>query len=113
MEFVTWLRENNVLVLTNDEYYLVFKWTGKECIVARCDVTSMGDPDISHAKIVFAWATTSYNLEEVQKALYRITGKAFGLSFDEDSDPVFTEWGLKDPISVSYYYDALYEEFNK
>ena len=113
MEFVTWLRENNVLVLTNDEYYLVFKWTGKECIVARCDVTFMGDPDISHAKIVFAWATTSYNLEEVQKALYRITGKAFGLSFDEDSDPVFTEWGLKDIISTSYYYDTLYEEFNK
>ena len=113
MEFVTYLKEKNILVLNNDVEYLVFKWTGKECIVAKCGVAHMGDPDISHAKIVFAWATTSYNLEEVQKALYRITGKAFDLSFDEDGDPVFTEWGLKDSISVSYYYDALYEELNK
>lgn len=113
MEFVTWLRENNVLVLTNDEYYLVFKWTNTECIVAKCGVAHMGEPDLTKAKIVFAWATYSPNMGEVQKALYRITGKAFELSFDEDYDPIFTEWGLKDTISVSYYYDALYEEFNK
>ena len=113
MEFVTWLRDNNVLVLTNDEYYLVFKWTGKECIVAKCDVTLTNKIDLSSAKILFAWTTSTYNVEEVQKALYSITGKAFSLSFDEDYDPIFTEWGLKDSISVSYYYDALYEEFNK
>ena len=113
MEFVTWLRANNVLVLTNDEYYLVFKWTGKECIVAKCDVTLTNKIDLSSVKILFAWTTSTYNVEEVQKALYSITGKAFSLSFDEDYDPIFTEWGLKDSISVSYYYDALYEEFNK
>lgn len=113
MEFVTYLKENNVLVLTNDEYYLVFKWTGKECIVAKCDATLIYAADLSSAKIVFAWATSTYNVEEVQKALYKITKKAFNISFDEDYDPIFTEWSLKDTISVSYYYDALYEEFNK
>ena len=113
MEFTTYLKENNVLILTNDEYYLVFKWTEKECIVAKCDVTLTNKIDLANAKIIFAWTTSTYNVEEVQKALYSITGKAFSLSFDEDYDPVFTEWGLKDPISVSYYYDALYEEFNK
>ena len=113
MEYTTYLKENNFLVLTNDTDYLVFKWTKKECIVAKCGVAHMGEADLTHAKIVFAWATYSPNMGEVQKALYRITGKAFGLSFDEDGDPVFTEWGLKDSISVSYYYDALYEEFNK
>ena len=113
MEFITYLKEKNLLVLNNDVEYLVFKWTGKECIVAKCGVAHMGDPDISHAKIVFAWATTSPDMGEVQKALYKITGRAFDVSFDEDYDPIFREWGLKDPISVSYYYDALYEEFNK
>ena len=113
MEFVTYLKENNVLILTNDEYYLVFKWTEKECIVAKCDVTLTNKIDLTNAKIIFAWTTSTYNVEEVQKALYSITGKAFSLSFDEDYDPIFREWGLKDPISVSYYYDALYEEFNK
>ena len=113
MEFTTYLKDNNVLVLTNDIEYLVFKWTGGECIAAQCDVLLDGKVDLSSAKIVFAWITSTYNVEEVQKALYSITGKAFSLSFDEDYDPVFTEWGLKDPISVSYYYDALYEEFNK
>ena len=113
MEFTTYLKNSSVLVLTNDVEYLVFKWTGKECIVAKCDFTLNGDPDLTHAKIVFAWATTSYNLEEVKKALYLITGKAFDLSFDDEYDPIFTEWGLKDTISVSYYYDALYEEFNQ
>ena len=113
MEYTTYLKENNFLVLTNDTDYLVFRWTGKECIVAKCDVTFMGEPDLTKAKIVFAWATCSPNMGEVQKALYRITGKAFGLSFDGDYDPIFTEWCLKDTISVSYYYDALYEEFNK
>ena len=113
MEFTTYLKENNLLVLNNDVEYLVFKWTGKECIVAKCGVAHMGDPDISHAKIVFAWATTSPDMGEVQKALYKITGRAFDVSFDEEYDPIFTEWGLKDTISVSYYYDALYKEFNK
>lgn len=113
MEFVTYLKEKNILILTNDQYYLVFKWTGKECIVAKCDVALMGEADISSAKIIFAWITSTYNVEEVKVALYQITGKAFDLSFDEEYDPIFTEWGLKDPISVSYYYDALYEEFNK
>lgn len=113
MEFVTWLRDNNVLVLTNDEYYLVFKWTGKECIVAKCGVAHMGEPDLTNAKIIFAWATSTYNVEDIKVALYKITGKAFEVSFDEDYDPIFTEWNLKDTISVQYYYDALYEEFNK
>ena len=113
MEFVTWLRDNNVLVLTNDEYYLVFKWTEKECIVTKCDVTLTNKIDLNGAKIIFAWITSTYNVEEVKVALYQITGKAFDLSFDEEYDPIFTEWGLKDTISVSYYYDALYEEFNK
>ena len=113
MEFTTYLKNSSVLVLTNDVEYLVFKWTGKECIVAACSAANMGEADLTHAKIVFAWATTSYNLEEVKKALYRITGKAFDLSFDDEYDPIFTEWGLKDTISVSYYSDALYEEFNK
>ena len=63
--------------------------------------------------VCFAWATSTPDMGEVQRALYKITGKAFDLSFDEEYDPIFTEWGLKDPISVSYYYDALYEEFNK
>ena len=113
MEFVTYLKEKNILVLTNDQYYLVFKWTNKECIVAKCDVALNGDPDFTNAKIVFAWLTKSPDMGEVQKALYRITGKAFNFSFDEDYDPIFTEWNLKDTVSVSYYYDALYEEFNK
>ena len=113
MEFVTYLKEKNILVLTNDQYYLVFKWTNKECIVAKCDVALNGDPDLTNAKIVFAWLTKSPDMGEVQKALYRITGKAFNFSFDEDYDPIFTEWNLKDTVSVSYYYDALYEEFNK
>ena len=113
MEFVTYLKEKNILILTNDQYYLVFKWTGKECIVAKCDVALMGEADLIHAKIIFAWITSTYNVEEVKVALYQITGKAFDLSFDEEYDPIFTEWGLKDTISVSYYYDALYEEFNK
>ena len=113
MEFATYLQDNNVLVLTNDTEYLVFKWTGDECIVAKCDVTLTNKIDLSSAKILFAWATSTYNVEEVKVALYKITGRAFDVSFDEDYDPIFTEWGLKDPISVSYYYDALYEEFNK
>ena len=113
MEFVTYLKEKNILILTNDQCYLVFKWTGKECIVAKCGVAHMGEVSLTNAKIIFAWTTSTYNVEEVQKALYSITGKAFSLSFDEDYDPIFTEWGLKDTISVSYYYDALYEEFNK
>ena len=113
MVFVTYLKEKNILVLTNDQCYLVFKWTGDECIVAKCGVASMGEVSLTNAKIIFAWATFSPDMGEVQKALYRITGKAFDLSFDEDGDPVFTEWCLKDTISVSYYYDALYEEFNK
>lgn len=113
MEFVTWLRDNNVHVLTNDEYYLVFKWTGKECIVAKCGVAHMGEPDLTKAKIVFAWTTSTYSVEDIKVALYKITGKAFEVSFDEDYDPIFTEWNLKNTISVSYYYDALYEEFNK
>ena len=113
MEFVTWLRDNNVLVLTNDEYYLVFKWTGKECIVAKCGVAHMGEPDLTNAKIIFACTTSTYNVQDVKVALYKITGKAFEVSFDEDYDPIFTEWNLKDTISVQYYYDALYEEFNK
>lgn len=113
MEFTTYLKENNILVLTNDEYYLVFKWTGKESIVAKCDITLMYEANLASAKIIFAWATSSYSLEEVKKALYKITGKAFDLSFDGDDDPIFTEWGLKDTISVQYYYDALYKEFNK
>lgn len=112
MEFTTF-KEGNVLVLANDEYYLVFKWTKKECIVAKCDATLVGKADLSSAKIIFAWTTSTYNVEEVQKALYKITGKAFDISFDEDYDPIFTEWVLKDTINVSYYYDALYEEFNK
>ena len=113
MEFVTYLKEKNILILTNDQCYLVFKWTEKECIVAKCGVAHMGEVSLTNAKIIFAWTTSTYNVEEVQKALYSITGKAFSLSFDEDYDPIFTEWGLKDTISVSYYYDALYEEFNK
>lgn len=113
MEFTTYLKENNVLILTNDEYYLVFKWTGGECIAARCGVLLDGKVDLSSAKIIFAWTTKSPDMGEVQKALYSITGKAFSLSFDEDYDPIFTEWGLKNAISVQYYYDALYKEFNK
>lgn len=113
MEFVTYLKENNLLVINSDESYLVFKWTGRECIVAKCSAANMGEADLTNAKIIFAWATSTYNVEEVQKALYKITGKAFDLSFDEYDDPIFTEWGLKDIISVSYYYDALYKEFNK
>lgn len=113
MEFVTYLKEKNILVLTNDVEYLVFKWTGDECIVAKCDFTLNGDPDITNAKIIFAWATSTYNVEDIKVALYKITGKAFEVSFDEDYDPIFTEWNLKDTISVQYYYDALYEEFNK
>lgn len=113
MEFTTYLKDNNVLVLTNDIEYLVFKWTGDECIAARCGVLLDGKVDLSSAKIIFTWSTKSPNMREAQKALYRITGKAFDLSFDEDYDPIFTEWNLKDTISVSYYYNALYEEFNK
>lgn len=113
MEFITYLKENNLLVINSDESYLVFKWTGRECIVAKCSAANMGEADLTNAKIIFAWATSTYNVEEVQKALYKITGKVFELSFDEDYDPIFTEWSLKDTISVSYYYDALYEEFNK
>lgn len=113
MEYTTYLKENNFLVLTNDTDYLVFRWTGKECIVAKCDMTLMYKIDLSGAKIVFAWTTKSPDMGEVQKALYKITGKAFDLSFDEDYDPIFTEWNLRNTISVSYYYDALYEEFNK
>ena len=113
MEFVTYLKEKNILVLTNDVEYLVFKWTGKECIVAKSDVAHMGEPDLTNAKIIFAWTTSTYNVEDIKVALYKITGKAFEVSFDEDYDPIFTEWNLKDPISVSYYYNALYEEFNK
>ena len=113
MEYTTYLKENNFLVLTNDIEYLVFKWTGDECIVAACSAANMGEADLTNAKIIFAWTTSTYNVEEVKVALYKITGKAFSLSFDEDYDPIFTEWGLKDSISVSYYYDALYEEFNK
>lgn len=108
MEFTTYFKENNILVINSDESYLVFKWTGRECIVAKCSAA-----DLTNAKIIFAWVTSTYNVEEVQKALYKITGKAFDLSFDEDYDPIFTEWNLKDTISVSYYYNALYEEFNK
>lgn len=113
MEFTTYFKENNILVINSDESYLVFKWTGRECIVAKCSAANMGEADLTNAKIIFAWATSTYNVEEVQKALYKITGKAFDVSFDEDYDPIFTEWGLKDIISVSYYYDALYKEFNK
>lgn len=113
MEFTTYLKENNVLVLTNDVEYLVFKWTGDECIAARCGVLLDGKVDLTSAKIIFAWTTKSPDMGEVQKALYKITGKAFDLSFDEDYDPIFTEWKLKNTISVSYYYNALYEEFNK
>ena len=113
MEFTTYYKKDNVLALTNDGEILVFKWTKSECIVAKCNFALNGDPDFAHAKIIFAWTTSTYNVEEVQKALYSITGKAFSLSFDEDYDPIFREWGLKDPISVSYYYNALYEEFNK
>lgn len=113
MEFTTYFKENNILVINSDESYLVFKWTGRECIVAKCSAANMGEADLTNAKIIFAWVTSTYNVEEVQKALYKITGKAFDLSFDEDYDPIFTEWNLKDTISVSYYYDALYEEFNK
>lgn len=113
MEFTTYFKENNILVINSDESYLVFKWTGRECIVAKCSAANMGEADLTNAKIIFAWATSTYNVEEVQKALYKITGKAFDVSFDEDCDPIFTEWGLKDIISVSYYYDALYKEFNK
>lgn len=113
MEFTTYFKENNILVINSDESYLVFKWTGRECIVAKCSAANMGEADLTNAKIIFAWVTSTYNVEEVQKALYKITGKAFDLSFDEDYDPIFTEWNLKDTISVSYYYNALYEEFNK
>ena len=113
MEFVTYLKNSGVLVLTNDQCYLVFKWTKSECIVAKCNFALNGTPDFDSAKIVFAWTTSTYNVEEVQKALYKITGKAFDLSFDEDYDPIFTEWNLKNTISVSYYYNALYEEFNE
>ena len=113
MEYTTYLKENNFLVLTNDTDYLVFKWTRSECIVAKCGVAHMGDPDLTNAKIIFAWVTSTYNVEEVKKALYKITGKAFEVSFDEDYDPIFTEWNLKDTVSMSYYYDSLYEEFNK
>lgn len=113
MEFTTYFKENNILVINSDESYLVFKWTGRECIVAKCSAANMGEADLTNTKIIFAWVTSTYNVEEVQKALYKITGKAFDLSFDEDYDPIFTEWNLKDTISVSYYYDALYEEFNK
>ena len=113
MEFTTYYKKGNVLALTNDVEIFVFKWTKSECIVAKCNFALNGDPDFDSAKIVFAWTTSTYNVEEVQKALYSITGKAFELSFDEDYDPIFTEWNLKDTISVQYYYDALYEEFNK
>ena len=113
MEFTTYLKDNNVLVLTNDIEYLVFKWTGDECIAAKCDITLTNKVDLSSAKIIFTWTTKSPDMGEVQKALYHITGKAFDLSFDEDYDPIFTEWNLKDTISVAYYYNALYEEFNK
>ena len=50
MEYTTYLKENNFLVITNDTDYLVFRWTGKECIVAKCDVTFMGEPDLTKAK---------------------------------------------------------------
>ena len=113
MEYTTYLKEANVLVLSNDMEYLVFKWTGEECIVAKCDITLTNKIDLSRAKILFAWTTSTYNVEEIKVALYKITGKAFEVSFDEDYDPIFTEWNLKDTISVSYYYNALYEEFNK
>ena len=33
MEFVTYLKKNNLLVLNNDKSYLVFKWTGDECTI--------------------------------------------------------------------------------
>ena len=113
MEYTTYLKENNFLVLTNDTDYLVFKWTGQECIVAKCGVAHMGDPALTNEKIIFAWTTSTYNVEDIKVALYKITGKAFEVSFDEDYDPIFTEWNLKDTISVQYYYDTLYEEFNK
>ena len=113
MEFTTYLKNSSVLVLTNDIEYIIFKWTGRECIVAKCSAANMGEADLTNAKIIFAWSTKSPDMGEVQKALYRITGKAFNFSFDEDYDPIFTEWNLKDTVSVSYYYDALYEEFNK
>lgn len=113
MEFTTYYKKDNALALTNDVEILVFKWTKSECIVAKCNFALNGDPDLTNAKIVFAWTTSTPDMGEVQRALYKITGKAFDLSFDEEYDPIFTEWGLKDTISVSYYYDALYEEFNK
>ena len=114
MEFTTYMKENNVLILTNDEYYLVFKWSNGHCIVARCNLSLTSDEvDTNNASIVFAWMTNKYNLEEIKLALYYITKRAFDISLDENYDPIFTEWVQKDLISVSYHYDALYEEFNK
>ena len=113
MEFTTYMKENNVLILTNDEYYLVFKWVKDHCIVARCNLLLTSDKvDLSSSSIVFAWMTEKFDLEEVKLALYYITKRAFNIIFDENYDPIFTEWVQKDLISVSYHYDALYKEFN-
>lgn len=113
MEFTTYMKENNILILTNDEYYLVFKWVKDRCIVARCNLSLTSDEvDINSSSIVFAWMTNKYDLDEVKLALYYITKRAFNISFDEDYDPVFTEWKQENLVSVSYYYDALYKEFN-
>ena len=78
MKFTTYLKDNNVLILDNDEYYLVFRFFEKEVIVAKINEDLLYKPDLKEAKIIFAYATKKgYNLEEVQKALYFITGKAF------------------------------------
>ena len=113
MKFTIYMKENNVLVLDNDEYYLVFKFVKDEVIVAKVTQDLLYKPNLKEAKIVFAYSTKKgYNLEEIQKALYFITGKAFSYVLDEDYEPIFSEWRL--PVEdLNRHYDALWELFNK
>lgn len=114
MKLITDTKTDDTLVLAEDNFFLIFRWTGIRCVVGKCPRhLYTNQPEIEKTRIVFSWLTSSYNLDEVKKALYKILGKAFDYILDEDYEPIFREWEVESIESVDYYIDTLYEDFSK
>lgn len=117
MEFTTYYRSNSILILDGEQFgFFAFKWTEKRCFVLKMNGDREGfNPDLTTAKVVFAWETTSYNVEEVARAIFRLTGVPCEVRFDEDYDPVFRAWHLKGEESptTEWRYNAMVKELNE
>lgn len=117
MEFTTYYRESNVLIIDGEQFgFFVFKWTKKRCFVLSLKGDKEGfNPDLTTAKVVLAWETSSYNVEEVVRALFRLTGIPCEVRFDEDYDPIFRAWSLKgeERPTSEYHYNSMVAELNE